>query len=101
MALQDEIDSLSDGAHFLRADLHIHSFGPNGSYDVKDSTMTPAAIVDLAINENLQVIAITDHNVIGNVRAALAHSERKDILVIPGVELSTPNGHLLLYFPTP
>jgi hypothetical protein len=50
MALHDEITALSDGAHFLRGDLHIHSFGRDGSYDVKDTGMTPQAIVDLAIN---------------------------------------------------
>src|SRR5260370_38302072 len=100
MALHDEISAQSNGAHFLRADLHIHSFGKGGSYDVKDPGMTPQAIVDLAIAENLQVIAITDHNVIGNVRAAVEHAAGKDVLVIPGVELSTVNGHLLIYCPT-
>ena len=44
---------MSTGATFLRADLHIHSFGEFGSYDVFDSTMTPNAIVDTAINKNL------------------------------------------------
>ena len=101
MSLQDEIDGQSNGAHFLRADLHIHSFGPHGSYDVKDNMMTPEAIVDLAIKENLQIIAITDHNVVGNVRAAVDHANGKHILVVPGVELSTSDGHLLVYFPSP
>ena len=100
MALYDEIRAQSNGAHFLRADLHIHSFGKGGSYDVKDAGMTPQAIVDLAIAENLQVIAITDHNVIGNVRAAVEYAAGKDILVVPGVELSTADGHLLVYCPT-
>src|SRR5258707_7702315 len=101
MALHDEISAQSNGAHFLRADLHIHSFGKGGSYDVKDAGMTPQAIVDLAIAENLQVIAITDHNVIGNVRAAIEHAAGKNILVVPGIELSTVDGHLLIYCPTP
>ncbi|MDR3412379.1 MAG: AAA family ATPase [Formivibrio sp.] len=101
MALQDEFVAQSNGAHFLRADLHIHSFGGGGSYDVKDNTMTPSAIVDLAIAENLQVIAITDHNTVGNVREAVQYSAGKNILVVPGVELSTLSGHLLIYCPTP
>jgi ABC-type cobalamin/Fe3+-siderophores transport system ATPase subunit len=101
MALHDEITAHSNGAHFLRADLHIHSYGKGGSYDVKDAGMTPQAIVDLAIAENLQVIAITDHNVIGNVRAAVEYSDDKEILVVPGIELSTSDGHLLIYCPTP
>ena len=87
MALHDEICAQSNGAHFQRSDLHIHSYGNGGSYDVKDPGMTPQAIVDLAIRENLQVIAITDHNVIGNVRAAVEHAEGKNILVVPGIEL--------------
>jgi hypothetical protein len=38
--LLQEFASLSRGAEFIRADLHIHSFGPHGSPDVADATMT-------------------------------------------------------------
>jgi ABC-type lipoprotein export system ATPase subunit len=96
-----EIRGNSNGAQFRRADLHIHSFGVLGSYDVTDPTMTPEGIVDTAIDEKLDVIAITDHNVVGNVRPAVIHAEGKAILVVPGVELSTQQGHLLVYCPTP
>jgi predicted ATPase len=99
MTLNDEILKETEGALFRRADLHIHSYGKGGSYDNTDATMTPEAIVDTAIAENLQVIAITDHNCIGNVEAAIVHSAGKDLLVVPGVELSTPQGHLLVYCP--
>jgi histidinol phosphatase-like PHP family hydrolase len=88
------------GARFLRADLHIHSFGEFGSYDVTDHSMTPEAIVDTAIEKGLSIISITDHNEIHNVDAAIRHSIGKDILVIPGIEVSTTQGHLLLYFET-
>lgn len=88
------------GATFLRADLHIHSFGEFGSYDVTDHTMTPEAIVDTAIEKNLGIISITDHNEIQNVNTALNHAQGKSILVIPGIEVSTTQGHLLLYFDT-
>ena len=54
MPLQDEVLGLSDGAHFMRANLHIHSFGTGGSYDVRDNTMTVTAIVNLAVAENLK-----------------------------------------------
>jgi len=101
MALEDDIVAQSNGAHFLRADLHIHSYGDEGSYDVKDAAMTPEGIVDAAIRENLKVIAIADHNAVGNVRRAVKHAENKDILVVPAVELSTQQGHLLIYCPTP
>jgi hypothetical protein len=100
MSLYDEISANSCGALFRRGDLHVHSFGDGGSYDVKDATMTPEAIVDTAVAEKLHVIAITDHNKIGNVRRAVSYAGDKDIFVVPGVELSTPQGHLLLYCPT-
>lgn len=100
MSLLQEIQNESNGALFRRADLHIHSFGEGGSYDVTDASMTPEGIVDTAIAEQLDLIAITDHNNIANVRPALTYAGGKGLLVVPGVELSTPQGHLLVYFET-
>src|ERR1019366_2292318 len=71
-----------------------------GSYDVSDPGMTPQAIVDTAVSEGLGVIAITDHNECRNVEAAITAAEGRGLLVVPGVELSTPQGHLLAYTPT-
>ena len=88
----------TDGAHFHRGDLHIHSYP--ASHDVTDKAMTPQAIVDTAVQENLRIIAIADHNEIGNVQAAVTAGDAAGVLVIPAVELSTPEGHLLCYFPT-
>lgn len=101
MHLLQEVQNESNGALFRRADLHIHSFGEAGSYDVTDATMIPEGIVDTAIAERLDLIAITDHNQIANIRPALKCAEGTGLLVIPGVELSTPQGHLLVYFETP
>lgn len=92
---------MSQGALFYRADLHIHSYGEGmGSYDVKDTTNTPYAIVDTAIAKGLKVISITDHNEYMNSMLAVQYSVGKGILVIPGIEVSTTQGHLLLYFET-
>lgn len=88
----------TDGAHFYRGDLHIHSYP--ASHDVTDKTMTPQAIIDTALQENLQIIAIADHNEIQNVQAAVTAGSSVGILVIPAIELSTPEGHLLCYFPS-
>lgn len=89
---------LPNGAHFHRVDFHIHSYG--ASHDVHDPDMTPENIVETAHTEGLKVIAITDHNNISNVQQAITEGSTKNILVIPGVELSTPQGHLLCYFST-
>ncbi|RCW20769.1 TrlF family AAA-like ATPase [Marinilabilia salmonicolor] len=95
----NEINKIENGAKFFRADLHIHSYGEVGSYDVTDTGMTPTNIIDKAIEEKLSIISITDHNSIGNLKEAIEYSEGKDIYLIPGVELSTSQGHLLVYFP--
>jgi histidinol phosphatase-like PHP family hydrolase len=92
-----QIEAFSSGARFYRCDLHIHSYG--GSHDVKDATMTPEAIVKTALKEGLAVIAITDHNEITNVQRALESRQGTAMVVLPGVELSTPQGHLLCYLP--
>ena len=94
-----DIQVLDSGARFLCVDLHIHSHG--GSHDVTDSTMTPEAIVDSAVNQGLSVIAITDHNSDANVQRAVDHAQENysgQILVLPGVEVTTAHGHLLAYF---
>lgn len=75
---------MSQGALFYRADFHIHSFGMGmGSYDVKDTTNTPSAIVDTAIAKGLKVISITDHNEILNSMAAVQYANGKDICGLP------------------
>jgi DNA repair ATPase RecN len=98
------VSALSDilaqpiGAQFLRADLHVHSYG--ASHDVKDTLMTGAAIVQTAAKEGLSIIAITDHNEVSSVEAALEAAGGAGVLVIPGIELSTQQGHLLCYLPS-
>lgn len=96
MTIADEIAQASSGARFVRADLHIHSYG--ASHDVKDQSFTPENIVEQAVRENLRLIAITDHNEINNVSVVIKAAAGKEVTVIPGVELSTPQGHLLAYF---
>ncbi len=80
----------------LYYDLHIHSaLSPCG-----DNDMTPNNIVNMAIIKGLGVIAVTDHNSAGNVRA-VTNVAKDDILVIPGMEVTTSEEvHVLCYFPT-
>jgi len=62
--------------------------------------MTPEAIVESAVKQRLSVIAITDHNSNMNVQRALDHAQQYagQLLVLPGVEVTTAHGHLLAYF---
>jgi len=100
MNLLQEIREQPNGASFQRVDLHIHSYGEKGSKCVNDERMTPAGIVECAITKGVAAISITDHNRIGNVEEALSSAEGQDVLVVPGVELSTIQGHLLVYLET-
>lgn len=98
MQAHETILQQAAGAAFFRADLHIHSFG--GSHDVSDITMTPEEIVITAAGEGLSLISITDHNEISNIERAIVAGTNASVTVIPGIELSTPQGHLLCYFKT-
>ncbi len=94
-----DICVLDNGAHFQSVDLHIHSYG--GSHDVRDPNMTPEAIVDSAVGQDLSVIAITDHNSNANAQQAIEYAEENYpgvILVLAGIEITTAHGHLLAYF---
>ena len=77
-------------------DLHIHSaLSPCG-----DNDMTPVNIVAYAAAMGLEIIAVSDHNAIGNVRAAIEVGEALDVLVVPGAEIQTNEDiHVLCLFP--
>jgi energy-coupling factor transporter ATP-binding protein EcfA2 len=96
--LLDEITARQNGAHFVRADLHVHSFG--ASKDVKDSRMTVEKIIDEAVRKNIGILSITDHHSASNLTKAVEHAQQyaARLLFVPGVEISTSHGHLLAYF---
>ncbi|MBZ9649953.1 AAA family ATPase [Sphingobium sp. 3R8] len=93
----EDVTGLTNGARFVRGDLHIHSNA--GSHDVTDALATPSAIVDAAVAEGLKIIAVADHNEISGAVQAIAAAKGKPIFVVPAIELSTMQGHLLCYLP--
>lgn len=62
-------------------DLHVHSV-------CSDGTCTPEELVDLAVENDLVAFALTDHDTVEGVEAAMKAAEGRHIQVIPGVELS-------------
>lgn len=89
-------EHLASGATFLRADLHIHSYGV--STDVTDPAMTAEGVVATAQARGLDLISITDHNAIDSVARLLELAPKSGLVAFPGVELSTGEGHVLVYF---
>ncbi|MCZ2128447.1 MAG: PHP domain-containing protein [Anaerolineales bacterium] len=74
------------------ADLHIHSIHS------ADATATVRAILKQAANIKLDVIALTDHDEIRGAFEAQQLAPKYGVEVIPGVEVSTADGHLLALF---
>lgn len=76
-------------------DLHVHSTASDGE-------LAPEAVVARAAGAGLAAVALTDHDTVAGVPAAVAAGERLGIRVIAGCEFSVqaPWGemHLLGYF---
>jgi predicted metal-dependent phosphoesterase TrpH len=75
---------------FLGVDMHFHT-----QYSLDASSRIPA-VIKKAKRKGIG-LAITDHNAIKGVQAAF--KEKKDVLIIPGIEVTCRNGnHVLVYF---
>lgn len=74
----------------MRFDLHVHSNYSDGHDDVK-------TILKAARKRGLNGIAVTDHDSLGGSRAArrIIKDLNFEMIVIPGVEVTTSRGHLL------
>lgn len=63
--------------------------------------MIPPLIVEEAIQQGIQLIAITDHNATANIAAVQRAARETDLLVLPGMELQTHEEvHVLCLFDT-
>lgn len=76
----------------VRLDLHVHSrHSPDGRMEVDE-------IVDQLGYAGMQGFALTDHNsVAGHARLRELRAKFPMYWMVPGVEVSTREGHLLLY----
>ncbi len=81
----------------FKADLHIHTvLSPCGSLD-----MSPGNIVQAALDKNLDIIGITDHNSTRQCASVLEAAKGKPISVFCGVEItSKEEAHCLAFFET-
>jgi 3',5'-nucleoside bisphosphate phosphatase len=79
----------------FRADLHVHTvLSPCAAVE-----MIPPLIVQRALEKNIDIIAITDHNASANVRAVQKAAEGTNLTVLPGMEVqSREDVHLLALF---
>jgi hypothetical protein len=74
------------------AELHIHSTHSDGKHSVKK-------ILEITVQKGIDVVSITDHDTINGSLEAMEIVEEEDmpLLILPGIEISSSEGHLLAY----
>ena len=66
----------------MRLDLHVHTTASDGS-------LSPREVVGLAADGGLDVLAITDHDTVAGIPAAVAAAAETSLRIIPGIEVSS------------
>lgn len=81
----------------FRAELHVHTvLSP-----CADVEMIPPLIIQQALDQKIDIIAITDHNAIDNIPAVIEAANGTGIKVLSGIELQTREEiHSLCIFDT-
>ena len=73
-------------------DIHTHTYPTSD-----DSLLTPENLIEEAKRIGLDGVCLTDHDRFWEPDEIVALSKKHDYLVIPGCEVSTEEGHLLVY----
>jgi predicted metal-dependent phosphoesterase TrpH len=73
---------LSETLKPFRAELHVHTvLSPCAEVE-----MIPPLIVQQALENGINIIAITDHNATANIQAVQQAAQGTDLIVLPGME---------------
>jgi hypothetical protein len=80
---------------WFKADLHVHTcLSPCG-----DLSMSPQKIVAEVLRQQIDIIAVTDHNSAENISAVMKAAAGTPIVVLPGMEVCTKEeAHVLAIF---
>jgi AAA domain-containing protein len=89
------IPSRAPGSRFLRVDFHTHT---PASGDYQDRKATAADVLAAAEEAAIDILAVTDHNSATWVDPLRTASKGRPVTVLPGVEITTPEGHILGLF---
>lgn len=73
----------------LKMDSHIHSEYSSDSHAKIDD------ILNIARKENIDIIAISDHNTVDGTSEVVKKTKNTDILAIPSIEISSTQGHII------
>ena len=99
-----EINTFLHGAKWLRADFHLHTASDREFEYLADEDYYYANYIDKLEEEGIKVAAITNHNKFNleEFKALRKTARKKEIYLLPGVELSVKDGangiHCLVIF---
>lgn len=79
---------------WLAGDLHAHTVHSDGVLGID-------ALADLARSRGLDFLAVTDHNTVSHHPALAAAGARAGVLLLPGQEVTTAEGHANCLGPAP
>lgn len=84
-----------------RAELHCHSKRDRLPYApfVYDSVQTVEEIIATAIQKQIEILAISDHDSLRGYQKAkiIVETKKLPVIVIPASEISSKDGHILAY----
>ena len=80
----------TQGLSFKKFDLHVHT---PASKCFKDKNVTAKQIVNQAIDQGMNAIAITDHNTGEWIDEVKKAASKKNLVVFPGVEITVGDAH--------
>lgn len=80
---------------YFKGDFHTHS-------NESDGRLSPAELIKSAKLNDIDIMALTDHDTTNGIESALSEGKKLNVRVIPGIELSTAHNnesiHILAYF---
>ncbi len=79
----------------IKIELHSHTYHSHQSKVFYDGTCPPQDMVKTASQLGLGAIAITDHDSLRGAQEARKFAKKHNIIVIPGEEVTTADGHCL------
>lgn len=85
------------GAAFRKCDLHVHTPASKDMHQ-RWREGSPEELVQHALAKGLDVIAVTDHNSVDWCDRVRQAASATRLTVLPGIEISTAEGHLLAIF---
>ena len=75
----------------MKVNLHTHS-------NHSDGKLTPSQLINRLAENNVEVVALTDHDTISGIMEAKKQANNKGIMFINGIEISTKINGLDLGF---